>query len=299
MNIVNFNERSCEKYRRYFDAYLDNELLVETNQDVLRHLNSCTECTRILDGRTRMKQLVREAVTAEQAPPELVAAVRAGLQSERRSFFAHNTASWMMAAAAVLLLAIFSLAGLQWGRVVQFGGDDGVFQTISANVQNVLRVGLIDHVHCTILAQRWKRFVSSDDMKAATGRSALGPEFIDLVPVVEKTLGSKFKLVQGHRCVANHRQYVHFILTGDKNVLLSLVITQKNNESLNQADAVAVMKASGIPIYRDRQGTLEIAGFETDRYLAYVVSNLDRNSNMNVASLMAPAVYNHLRQLEL
>ena len=41
MNVVNFNERSCERYRRYFDAYLDNELLVETNQDVLQHLTTC------------------------------------------------------------------------------------------------------------------------------------------------------------------------------------------------------------------------------------------------------------------
>ena len=50
MNVVNFNERACERYRRYFDAYLDNELLVETNQDVLQH-HSCAECARILEGR--------------------------------------------------------------------------------------------------------------------------------------------------------------------------------------------------------------------------------------------------------
>ena len=74
MNVVNFNERACERYRRYFDSYLDNELLVETNQDVLQHLNSCTKCTRILEGRARMKQLVKNAVTAQSAPPELVTA---------------------------------------------------------------------------------------------------------------------------------------------------------------------------------------------------------------------------------
>ena len=54
MNVVNFNDRSCERYRRYFDAYLDNELLVETNQDVLHHLNSGMDCSRILESRARM-----------------------------------------------------------------------------------------------------------------------------------------------------------------------------------------------------------------------------------------------------
>jgi hypothetical protein len=115
---------------------------------------------------------------------------------------------------------------------------------------------------------------------------------------VEAKLGAKYKLVQGHRCVAGGRQYMHFILTGDNGAILSLVITEKNNESFTRADAVAVLSASGIPVYRDRQGIMEIAGFESDKYLAYVVSNLDRPANLNVASLVAPIVYEHLRKLE-
>jgi len=62
---------------------------------------------------------------------------------------------------------------------------------------------------------------------------------------------------------------------------------------------VEVMRASGIPIYRARQGSLEVAGFESDKYLAYVVSNLDRATNLNVTSVMAPVIYSHLHNLEL
>ncbi len=299
MNVVNFNERSCERYRRYFDAYVDNELLVETNQDVLQHLTSCPDCTRILESRARMKRLVKNAVTKEEAPLELAAALRDRLRSERRSFFAYDTARWIMAAAAVLLLAIGGGAALQWGRVIRFGGDDSVFQTVSARVQEILRVGLVDHVHCTILAEKWKRFVSFDEIKANTRRSALGPEFIDLVPAVQAKLGSDYKIVDGHRCTANNRQYIHLILTGSKDRILSLVITEKQNESFTQADAVAVMQASGIPIYRDRQGKYEIAGFESDKYMAYVVSNLAQDSNLKIASALAPIVYGHLHRLEI
>src|SRR5262249_37545442 len=170
MNVVNFNERACERYRRYFDAYLDNELLVETNQDVLQHLNSCAECTRNLEGRARAKQLVRDAVTKQQAPPELVSALRSRLRPDRRGFFGLNRLRWMMAAAAVLLLAVVGVGGRPWARIMQYGGDDGGgFPTLSARVQELLRVGLIDHVHCAILSQRWKQFVSFDEMKASTG----------------------------------------------------------------------------------------------------------------------------------
>src|SRR5215470_4861143 len=99
MNLVNFNGRSCEKYRRYFDAYLDNELLVETNQDVLQHLGSCTECSRMLEGRARVKQALRSAVNTEDAPLELVASLRQQLGT-RRSSLRSNTVRWMLAAAA-------------------------------------------------------------------------------------------------------------------------------------------------------------------------------------------------------
>jgi hypothetical protein len=299
MKVVNFNERSCDKYRRSFDAYLDNELLVETNQDVLQHLNSCTECARILEGRARTKQLVRDAVTKEEAPPELVTALRSRLRSERPSFFAFNAVRWTMAAAAVLLLAIVGVGSLQWVRTGQLGDNDGVFPTLTVRVRELLRVGLNDHVHCAVLLQRWKQFVSFDEMKASTGPRSLGPEFIDLVPAVEAKLGPEYKLIQGHRCVTNDRRYVHLILTGKNGAIVSLVITEKNKESFSQSDAVAVVRSSGIPIYRDRQGILEVAGFESDKYFAYVVSNLDRTQNLNVASVMAPIVYNHLHKLEL
>jgi hypothetical protein len=246
-----------------------------------------------------MKQLVRNAVTREEAPLELAVALRERFRQERRSFFAHDTARWMMAAAAVLILTIAGVAALRWDRVIRSGGDDSAFQTVSARVQQILRVGLVDHLHCAILAEKWKAFVSLDEIKANTEHSALGPEFIDLVPAVQAKLGGQYKLVQAHRCTADNRQYIHFILTGNEGRILSLVITEKQNESFTQADAIAVMKASGIPIYQDRQGKYEIAGFESDKYMAYVVSNLDRYSNLTVASALAPIVYDHLHRLEV
>ena len=302
MNPLSFNVRSCERSRPYFDAYLDNELPVETRQDIHQHLVSCEDCARVLESRDRMKQLVRSAVTREEAPVELAVALRERFRSERRSFFAHDTARWMMAAAAVLILTIAGVAALPWKRVIRFGGDDSAFQTVSARVQQILRVGLVDHLHCAILAEKWKVSVSFDEIKTNTRRSALGPEFIDLVPAVQAKLGSDYKIVDGHRCTANNRQYIHLILTGSEGrslKIVSLVITEKKNESFTQADAIAVMKASGIPIYRDRQGKYEIAGFESDKYMAYVVSNLGRDSNLNVASALAPIVYGHLHRLEV
>ncbi|HEX4999168.1 MAG TPA: zf-HC2 domain-containing protein [Terriglobia bacterium] len=299
MNVVNFNDRSCERYRRYFDAYLDNELLIETNQDVLHHLNSCPECSRILEARAEMKRLVKDAVGREEAPPELVAAVRTRLQKENRSFFSGDTARWMMAAAAVALFAIMGWStAIRWG-VWPFGNV--AIQTVSDRVQELLRVGLIDHVHCSIIYKQWQKLLSFDQMKAETGPSALGPEFIDLVPIVESRVGKEFSISQGHRCRANHREYIHVILKGQSDTLLSLVVTRKEREgeSFSREEAVAVLNAADVPVYATHEGQLEIAGFETEHFLAYVVSNLERADNLRVAETLAPAVREHLARLEL
>ena len=298
MNLLKFNGRSCETYRRYFDAYLDDELPVETSKDLLEHFKSCADCTRLIESRARIKQLVKNAVAAEEVPSEFAEQLRHQFRA-RPGFFSRDTARWMMAAAAVLALAIGGIETLRWGYVIEVSPDAGIVETVSTRVQELLRVGLVDHVHCAIVLERWKRFISLEKMKADSTQSALGPEFIDLVPAVQARLGPDFKMVQGHRCTADHRQYIHLILTGDKGAIISLVITEKRGESFAQADAVAVINASGLPIYRDRQGILEIAGFESDKYLAYVVSNLNHDSNLNVASTIAPLVYSHLHRLEV
>jgi hypothetical protein len=136
-------------------------------------------------------------------------------------------------------------------------------------------------------------------LKEAAGRAALGPQFIGLVPITTEKLGPNFQFIQGHRCTINGRDYVHLIATGQHGAILSLVITEKKkDEAFTSAGARAASEISGVPIYTDNQEQLELAGFETGRFLVFVVSNLDRSMNLGVASSLAPSVYQFLRRIE-
>jgi anti-sigma factor (TIGR02949 family) len=299
MDVIHFNEKMCEKIRRYFDSYLDNELLVETNHEVLRHLSACPDCRKVLDARARLKQTVKRAVEQETAPALLLASVRSTIR-RRRSFFDPGPRQWAMAAVAIAVLVaggVIAVRTVNFFAPVMDSGRDSL-ELISVQAQEVMRVGLVDHVHCAIVAGKWKEFLSFEHMKEETSRSAMGPEFIGLIPLLKERLGSNFQIVQGHRCVTNHRRYIHVILTGGKGTILSLVITEKNGEAFNRAGIAATLVASGVPLYRAYEGQLEIAGFETNRYLAYVVSNLDREGSLKVASDLVPPVYEFLRRLE-
>src|SRR5260370_31283379 len=103
MNVINFNEKTCERIRRYFDSYLDNELLVETNHEVLRHLTACQDCTKVLDARSRLKAAVKRAVEQEHAPAALLESVRSGILGHR-SFFDFNVRYLALTVAVALIL---------------------------------------------------------------------------------------------------------------------------------------------------------------------------------------------------
>ena len=303
MNVINFNQKACDKVRLYFDSYVDNELLVETNHEVLQHLESCEDCRNVLNGLVRMKQAVRNAVERNEAPAQLVESIQKAIRiSGRRSFSASDLGRWPMIAAATIVLAFGGLIAVQMGNffdphLPEQGRD--ALEFISLQAQEIMRVGLVDHIHCAILAKKWQQPVPLDAMQQATGRTALGSEFNGLVSLVKEKVGAEFHIVQGHRCFVSGREYVHLILTGPKQEILSLIITEKTDQAFSTADIASTHQASDVPLYMSSQGQMQVAGFETNHYLAYVISNLDRNSNLRVASSLAPSVYNFLRHLDV
>jgi hypothetical protein len=76
--------------------------------------------------------------------------------------------------------------------------------------------------------------------------------------------------------------------------LLSVVLTKKSGESFQESTVPAALKASGVPIYRNRLKRVEVAGFETRDYLAFVVSDLDPETNLKMAANLAPSVRDYL-----
>ena len=71
MNVVNFEDGHCKRIRSYLDSYLSNELMVETNHEVLTHLETCGACSRSLEDRARLKAQLKRAVMQEYAPAAL------------------------------------------------------------------------------------------------------------------------------------------------------------------------------------------------------------------------------------
>jgi anti-sigma factor RsiW len=267
MKVVPFGETACEKTRRYLDSYLSSELLVETNREVLRHLESCPECSAELAARSRMRTALRAAVSRAPVPAGLENRIGQALRTRpiaRR---------YMLAAAAVL--ACVALVSI-W-RLRPNPSEQDLIRQASQRLSTVLNVGLRDHLHCAVF-----RKYSKQPEPLPRMASALGPEFAGLVPLVQAKVPAEFRVIQGHHCEYNGRPYTHLILTsGDK--LVSVILTRKQpGESLNGG-----ISQAGI----DR---FQVVGFESRDYLAYVISDLDPQRSLQLAANLAPALREYL-----
>jgi anti-sigma factor (TIGR02949 family) len=279
MSTINFESRECERIREQLDAYLSNELLVETTGEVLRHLENCDACSRELESRTRIRDALRKAA-AKQLPPEgFREAVHQRLQET------HPRVSWLphvpaWALAACVLVVIAGVVGQQWlslerGRRI---------------IASVLALGVSDHVQCAIKGHNYPEVANPPDQL----RKKLGPQYAGLLPVVEQRLPG-YQVLEAHICTVpgSPRKYVHFIARG-QGTILSVILTKRDGESLPSGRFLATRAPGGIDLYNAKLAGMGVAGFETHEYFGFVVSDLDQEDIVHLAASLAPGLRNAL-----
>lgn len=247
--------KSCEAIGRLLDAYVSNELLTETNLDVLDHLDRCADCSAALNSRIEARAALRMAVHQETAPTELLHSIRNALP--RRSFVGQQ---WAMA--AVILLGVF-LGGLSIWYVQPWG-------TASGETERLLNMGLAAYEHCP----------------ADAGFDSLGWEYDGLVEAISEEKPFNLNMTGAHRCVFDGRLFINVVLE-EANERAFLVVTEKDHEQLFDRGRASALEASGVPVYTSTAGNFQIAGFETGRHLAFVVSKLASDANAQIASSIA------------
>jgi len=261
---------NCEDFREYFDAYLSKELPPRTGRVVLRHVEGCPLCAAELAARARVRGALQAAVRATPVPDGLEAKVVRAVRTQHARMRAGRY-TIVVAAAAMICLAIVNL----WR--MKSGSEEAILRKSSGRLAAVLNVGLRDHLQCAVF-----RKYSRQPEGAAQIASDLGPAFAGLAPLLQAKLPPEIHILQAHHCTAGGRQYVHFIMAGGGK-LLSLILTRRQpGESLGGG-----IDQAGV----DR---FQVVGFESQDYLAYVVSDLDAQQNLRLAASLAPAVRDYL-----
>ena len=228
---------------------------------------------------------LKAAVNSVEVPPFLEARIR---QQMRQAAQEHPRKWWGALVTAGLAAALLAGAGItyQLGRLRQTAGEQESFiVTVSSKVATLMRVGLGDHLHCAFFSKFPQEAPAVEELE-----SELGAEYKDLVPVLREYVPAEYKLVAGHQCRYNGRDFAHLTLKNDTQLLSLVVSAKKNGESFSIEGMLPALVQSGIPVYSSGAERFQIAAMETSGHLVYFVSALPGKQNTELLRAMAPSL---------
>jgi anti-sigma factor (TIGR02949 family) len=275
MNVLNFNSEQCLRVRRQLDAYLSNELLVETTAEILRHLESCETCSRELAARTRVRDALRRAAATQVPPEELRQSIQRQLRKRQPGFLGSSPRlAWALA-----LVVIVVLSGIATERWITLQRGRRV-------VASILEIGVSDHIQCAIKGHNYPEVANPP----AKLRQKLGPQYAGLLDVVQQKLPG-FEVLEAHVCSipGSPRKYIHFITRGH-GTILSVILTRSEGAQLPSGKMFRTAASGSINVYEAHHEGMNAAGFESSGYLGFVVSDLTPATTMELASRLAPSL---------
>jgi hypothetical protein len=295
MTKVQFGDSECEKIRHQLDSYSNNELGLEPNDVILGHLENCSACSAELRVRARLRAQLKAAVERQYVPSDLQRRVRERVRHyESRSWLGFASNRWAVAIAATMAVCFGVWVNYSRQHLPALSdrpGQDAYIQEVSATLAPILKIGLADHIHCSVF-----RKYPRNPPAAAEMEQELGPSYKGLLSLVKAAVPDGYRVIMAHQCGYAGRKYIHLTLRNGS-TLLSLVITRKNaGESMNGLAPEA--SASGIPVYQSSAAKgYRVAAFDAGPYLAFVVSDIRGNANLQIASNIVPTAHHFLARL--
>ena len=256
----------CRDFREIADSYLSDELLVETNHDVIRHLEACADCRGELMARRELRNKLREAFQhAPNLQPGDESAVRLKAQLQdaalSRSRITAVRAAYLAIAASLVIASALGLRAVyqRWNSHL-----DGVAEALTQSASG-------DHRDCALNHRLAEAPIDLDEAGRKYDRA-----YIDLVKAVmsEGKLPAGVQLVGAHSCIFQGRRFGHVILRF-QGELVSVLVTETETQSSSPETTE--------PITTAQSDGYELAYFNTERHAVYVVSGLSEPENLSIA----------------
>jgi hypothetical protein len=264
MTQLTFDEWACRNTQAKLDFYIDNELTVETNLELVRHCEHCAACAGEAAARRAMRDRLKVAVRTEGVPPGLEKRVRERLRQSPRA----NSTRWTVMAIAAAVVICFGT----WFASERIG-------PVPARIAAVLGIGVGDHVHCAVIRQAVTKPVNQDKLPV---------DLKPLLAIARQQVPADMRLAVAHQCTSEGRSFIHMTFRNEQR-LLSVILTRRHaGESLPGADG----------IYAGRMDRFQAAVFESGEFLVYTISDLSGRENLRILTAMAPAIRSALQKGE-
>ncbi len=246
-NVTDFESRECRRVRKLLDDFLTGELTVETNQEILAHLEHCPACRQEKNLREEVRRTVRSAWNSQVVPSGLEGKILNNLTGRRFSM------TMFMRMAAGLLLVVLALSGsLLW---------------LSSDHQSSLLDGVIDHYDQVV-----QDHLNCSGEPAPSGLPLpLDDVESDAVRALQAA-GHPFQLIATNLCRLGDARFFHYVF-GDSSGHLSLVLEQRSEgQRLSREGAEIERFINGMKAVCLRRGSVSLVSVESPNYFVYLAS---------------------------
>lgn len=268
----------CQDFRELIDSYLCDELLTETNHEVLRHLEHCRNCREITEERRIFRARLRSAVQncgelkiCEKFKANLRSSLKQNISSEQTSkkYLFFGNYSWVAVAAGFIVAVVFGVWFFQdRGATIQPEYVKNIENNESIYLQ---KIALGDHQNCAVNYKLTEEPVEIN---------VQSPQYANLREGVIVPLKKEFgqcKFVESHICKYEGHTFTHLVFDYEGKMLSILLTDLKNYKSL-EGNYIAHLSERGY----------QIAHFDVDKKAVFVISDLPAPRNSTVAEVLEP-----------
>lgn len=265
----------CYEVRDLIDSFLSEQLLVETNHEVLRHLESCPSCRAEIDAGSVLRTATRRAFANTQEFRISDQFREAALARAREA--AHTGIPYRMmrrrwtlgfAVAAALVIA------------------GGLFQLLhTSGINAIARDAVGDHRNCAVQFRLPQKPISLEDAAAH-----YDPSYRLLRDVPSDDWDSpigQMHVVDRHSCVFRGRRFAHIVFQFEGQ-MVSLLITANDGKSVelgnSQDNALHLTD-------RPSEEGFQVVSFEIPGHIAFIVGNLQERQLRQVAQSLSGPLY--------
>lgn len=312
------------------DSYLSDELLVETNHEVLRHLENCPACRKELAARRGLLSQLRSAVKGA-AEFQLNQAFATGLRNDLREMalrpsaweklksevFAKSSVFAATVAACLLFAATFGAVWIyrslpaenavvieqnptnqtqnQTNKLIEIPRptESPAAQAVQIALRETMHTAIGDHKNCAVHFRLAEKPITLTEAARKYGRF-----YKDFDKTVIASL-NKFLSENAAGKPIGKIEFVeaHSCVFQGRRFAHVILRHGKKIISLLVTDADS-FDGGDIKIANQTDGNLQIAGFSASRHAVFVVSDLTEAENSMIAQMLSPVVRRHIERAE-
>jgi len=251
----------CTQVKRLLDDFLSDELSIETNRQILAHLEFCTDCSEEREQRAGIRSALKHAWESVSAPATLQQQIKEATSRKQISL------SIPLRIAAAFLITVLSVAA--YFSLV----ENDVFHLTEVQVVDHYRQIAFDHLRCTGRpAGDSPLALHQEELEAQLGRL---PGAYNLVGIMD--------------CDVEGASFVHYVFRGGAG-LLSVMLEARDETQILPAKG-ATVNIAGSEVRMIREGPLVVASLATPDYFVYIVGDgFDSEGTIELTEQLLPPV---------